>query len=396
MPVKKSHEQFVREMSVANPDIEVIGTYINHTTPIMVKCRACGHEWLKPPSKLLIGIGCKECAKRKQVKKHSQFVDEMKVKNPEIEIIGEYKTSKDPIKVKCKKCNYQWEPYPSNILYHKEGCPNCARNAKKNNDQFIDELYKKQPNIIVLEQYHGYNKPIKVKCTVCGNVWTAKPSNLLNYRGCKKCGIKQAAKTKTRSKEWFLDKLKQSNPDIQLVGEYNNLETKTDVKCKKCGHIWPVEPGCLIRKNKTGCPKCAGNIKTHEDFIKEIETINPEIEILGKYSNGKKGIKVRCKKCNHVWSPVPGSLLAGRGCPKCNHVPTSFMEQFILLSLITALGDGKVIHRNTDAIGAELDIYIPTWKLAIEPGSWYWHKDKIERDKRKQELCSVSCIMPKT
>ena len=30
---------------------------------------------------------------------------------------------------------------------------------------------------------------------------------------------------------------------------------------------------------------------------------------------------------------------------------------------------------------------IPDAQLAIEPGSWYWHKDKVKRDLEKQRLC---------
>jgi hypothetical protein len=35
----------------------------------------------------------------------------------------------------------------------------------------------------------------------------------------------------------------------------------------------------------------------------------------------------------------------------------------------------------------ELDLFIPTLGIAIEPGNWFWHKDKIERDTRKRQLC---------
>ena len=41
----------------------------------------------------------------------------------------------------------------------------------------------------------------------------------------------------------------------------------------------------------------------------------------------------------------------------CVKPHTSFMEQFILIALRQILGDGKVLSRDTEAIGQELDIY---------------------------------------
>ena len=34
MPKKKTHEEFVEEMKVKNPNIEILGRYINSTTKI--------------------------------------------------------------------------------------------------------------------------------------------------------------------------------------------------------------------------------------------------------------------------------------------------------------------------------------------------------------------------
>ena len=68
-----------------------------------------------------------------------------------------------------------------------------------------------------------------------------------------------------------------------------------------------VEPKCYAQKHT----------KTQEKFIKELETINPEIIVLGKYINTKTKIKVK-HICGHVWRPLPKSLLQGHSCPKCN------------------------------------------------------------------------------
>jgi hypothetical protein len=58
----KTTEQFKEEMKVKNPNIEVLGEYINDTTKILVKDKICGHEWnTSNPNRLLKGQICPKC-----------------------------------------------------------------------------------------------------------------------------------------------------------------------------------------------------------------------------------------------------------------------------------------------------------------------------------------------
>ena len=66
MPRRKTHAQFVAELVEANPDVEVLGAYVNGKTPVDVRCRTCGHEWSAWPNGLLSGRGGSECAKAHQ------------------------------------------------------------------------------------------------------------------------------------------------------------------------------------------------------------------------------------------------------------------------------------------------------------------------------------------
>lgn len=77
----------------------------------------------------------------------------------------------------------------------------------------------------------------------------------------------------------------------------------------------------------------------------------------------------------------------------CVKPHTSFMEQFILIALKQILGNGKVLSRDTEAIGQELDIYIPEYKLALEPGSWLYHEKKVhDTDLKKRAECEKAGI----
>mgnify|MGYP003486934741 CR=1 FL=1 len=52
--------------------------------------------------------------------------------------------------------------------------------------------------------------------------------------------------------------------------------------------------------------------KTHEEFIDEIKIVNPDIDIIGRYENSKKHIDVRCKRCGTKYSSTPNNLLCGK------------------------------------------------------------------------------------
>lgn len=127
--------------------------------------------------------------------------------------------------------------------------------------------------------------------------------------------------------------------------------------------------------------------KSHEQFLLDLERVNPEVEILEEYVNNHKRVKFGCKICGHTWKTVPNSILLGHGCPECSRSSTSFFEQVIQQAFRMCLGEHSVKNRDKTLIGMELDIYIPELSVAFEPGSWAWHRNKIERDTLKRKLC---------
>lgn len=58
--------------------------------------------------------------------------------------------------------------------------------------------------------------------------------------------------------------------------------------------------------------------KTHEEFIKEVESIyGDKLEVLGTYTSNKVKILVKHKTCGHSEYKMPTKLLAGQGCGIC-------------------------------------------------------------------------------
>lgn len=108
---------------------------------------------------------------------------------------------------------------------------------------------------------------------------------------------------------------------------------------------------------------------------------------LEPYVRSKWKIRCRCELCGHEWLVSPNELLRGNGCPCCNHSQTSYVKQCVFLAFQARLEDGSVLSRDRVAIGSELDVYVPEKLLAVEYGAWHWHRNRIDRDRKKADMC---------
>ena len=204
-----------------------------------------------------------------------------------------------------------------------------------------------------------------------------------------------------KTHEQFVEELMEINSEIEVIGRYTKAVDRIRVKCLNCGKEWePLAYSLLqgrscshcsaVRGAKTHSGKTAA--KTKEAFESQLKIVDDSIQVIGEYSNTHTNITCKCERCNYIWSAKPYALLQGHGCPRCAKSGTSFMEQFIKICFEMALGEDNVLSRDKTAIGMELDIYIPSLKLAIEPGNWSLHKKSLSRDKIKRDRCKEKGI----
>ena len=252
-------------------------------------------------------------AKRKT---HEEFVEKLKLINPNIEAVGVYQGALEPILCRCLKDEYEWRARPSDLLKG-GGCPICAGNKKKTHEEFIEELSMVNPHIKIISQYKNTNEKVLCKCMIDDYEWFATPNKLLHGRGCPKCKTQKLKTICVKSNDEFVSQLKNVNSKVEVVGEYINNRTPIKCRCKIDGYVWSPTPSNLLKGY--GCPKC-GNVEriNHEEFINRLNCVNHYIEVLERYINMSTKIACRCKKCSHQWSGVPASLLNGVGCPHCN------------------------------------------------------------------------------
>ena len=185
---------------------------------------------------------------------------------------------------------------------------------KKTHTEFIEELKIVNPEITVIGKYINYQTKIKIQHT-CGHQWEGTPNNLLQGKSCPKCSKIKTSKKKTKTTEQFVKELKIINPEITVIGNYINYQTKIKIQ-HSCGYEWKARPSGLLKG--TSCPKCFGRFKkSTEQFIEEIKIVNPEITVIGEYVNSQTKTQVQ-HSCGYEWETSPNNLLQGKSCPKCH------------------------------------------------------------------------------
>lgn len=309
---KKTHEEFIEEMTIKNPNIEILSEYINNKTKIKCKCSK-GHIWEARPNDLINkGQGCPKCKKRT----HKEFIEEMKAKNSNIEILGTYINSKTKIKCECLIDGYTWDVLPHNLL-RGQGCPKCSGNKKKTHKEFVKEINNE--NIIFLTEYINATTHIKCKCKIDGYIWNANPRSLLITKECPKCrgNIR-------RSTEEFIAELNAINPNIIIRSEFISVNTHIKCKCKIDGTEWNTKPKHLLRRKRpSGCPTCGrkrigeSKKKDNNDFMEIVKTLNLDYELLGEYVGVFDKIKCKCKICGYEFERSPNNIYRSNECPKC-------------------------------------------------------------------------------
>lgn len=376
-------------MRTVDPPILPVGQYAGPDVEMKFYCTRCENTFSATPRELLSGktVKCPVCKKRKFT--HAEFVEKVHSILPDIEILGPIARMDGRVKARCRKDGYEWHPFVHNLLKG-EGCPRCKNRVKITEDEFRQRLAENFPDIEIIGEFKGLASRIEVRCQMCGHVWSPSAHSLYYGHGCPVCAGK-----KKKTTEEIKAELAVMRPDVQLLGEYHNAHERILYRFLDCGHECMISTAHI--KSGRGCPECAKALKgasqrhTKERLQQILDERFGDIEVVGDYVNDTTSILFRCR-CGHEWTARPNDVKTSRGCPQCNKVGTSFLQEFIYAYVARAFPGEEVLSRDRAAIGKELDIYIPSVGLAIEPGSWYWHRGNVANDEEKARLCREAGI----
>lgn len=289
------------------------------------------HKRYAPIKSISRFYGCDWCVKKHRytteewideaIEKHGKDYDYSKV---------DYLNAKTPIDIICPKHGI-FSQLPSEHLAGK-GCKWCGSQGGFHECNTLAYCY---PELSKEWDYeHPGNKGLTPEDVVitdnqhvywwkCNNgkphSYYAKISSRIRRKSrCAICHGKQIA---------YDTSLKYQRPDLLAEWSDDNIlkpsevscgsEKKVVWKCRNSDHK-PYSTSVYSRARlNSGCPECAGNLKTPLVYKKEFNEKHPNIELLSNYVKSSKKIFCRCLICGYEWQPFPFNVLKGKGCPKC-------------------------------------------------------------------------------
>ena len=245
----------------------------------------------------------------------------------------------------CSKCDHRWEACIRDRVKSKwQSCPICT--AVKRGQQRHEQAIKKQGSItnpLLLKEW-DYEKNDK------GPSEYTPQSNESVFWICSTCGY-------------------------QFQAKINNRQNRNG-GCACCSHQILVKG---INDLSITHPKLT--VEWHP-------TKNGELTPRDVSYGMSKTIWWLCPE-GHEYQATLNHRSSGTNCPICSKGrQTSFAEQAVFFYVQKVFPDAISRYTEIFSRGMEVDIYIPSIRLAIEYDGMAWHKeDKLQREKEKYRIC---------
>lgn len=121
-------------------------------------------------------------------------------------------------------------------------------------------------NIEILSEYENSKTYVKCRCKIDGFEWNALAGNLLSGKGCKMCHFKYLRQIKLKSHDQFVQEMRSVNNNIDIIGRYNGTSNKIRCKCTIHDEEFFITPHHLL-DGKTSCKECVA-LKNHQSGLK--------------------------------------------------------------------------------------------------------------------------------
>lgn len=281
------------------------------------------------------------------------------------------------------------------------------KDSKALTEEWIKKVLKKWPEFAEKYDYTntvytGAKNNVEIRCKKHGVFTVIADNHKTRGSGCELCGRERTNKalssrkgksnTKRSTEEWVA-KVLAKHPEFADKYDYSQAvyagtDESVTIICKTCGRV--CTPKARRHMAGQGCKSCAGrksvekSVPTFSEMVKRAQEVHgDEYEYFeDSYTCMSKEMKIRHKKCGNVFPQRPEFHIGKKqGCPFCQHVVSSGEKDVLAFVKEHAqcevqnnvrivpdffVGD-KRIHK------AELDIYVPELKLAIEYNGTYFH-----------------------
>jgi hypothetical protein len=192
-----------------------------------------------------------------QKKSQDEFIKELSMKQPNLIVIGEYKNYNSKVEVFCSIHGNNFYGVPANLLKSNFSCPLCIirRNINRSLKYTLDYVkeWLNDNNLMMVNdcEYKNAGSSFEYKCLICGNTGRINFGNLLRGRKCKGClGLNK--KNTSQFKQEVFDLV---GKEYDVLGEYTGNKDNILIRHNVCGHEYYVIPTNFLYRLQR-CPKC--------------------------------------------------------------------------------------------------------------------------------------------
>lgn len=301
-----------------------------------------------------------------------------------------YKGNKEPITLTCKK-HGDFITTPS-MLFKGYGCWQCEKRKHfLTYGEFIEKTTEKYGDKynITYEQFTNKdsNNNIEITCPIHGNFYR-RINNFLNGYECPECYDEKKLQIKNDLLNTEIKKVYGNGYNASIL---KIDPRKVEIECDKHGKfiLWKH----LIFNKKCLCPQCVKEISItdcYENFIKKAKEIYSDKYDYTKvrYVNNHTKVDVICPE-HGVFRVTPNDHITKHsGCPICSNnisTPERMIAKFIETCELNIECNNRTIISPK-----ELDIYIPSKKIAIEYNGLRWHSELFNNDAISAQLSKTN------
>jgi hypothetical protein len=243
-----------------------------------------------------------------------------------------------------------------------------------------------------LVQFKTVHDFITIQCPIHG-CFEQKAYSHLKGVGCKQCGHARSAERRKTTHDDFIKKAKEIHGDKYDYSFVNYTHSNVPVKiiCKIHGEF-DQTPKSHLRAQ--GCPTCnMGGRLSRGEFIKRAKEIHggKYDYSLVNYTHSKVPVTIICK-IHGEFNQTPESHIKQRsGCQSCGARITVSKDEVEIYNFVKSLVPTAIQTDRSIIYPKELDVVIPSHKLAIEFNGVYWHNDSVNKNTQRHLEKRLQC-----
>jgi len=322
-------EEYIKRVKEKNPAIQIASEFKGANNPIQYICPNC-HEVkeIKRAVELYTKKykSCSNCQGSLRTMSEEDYLKRVKEINSHIEIVSEFKGTRKPIQYICPNCNKVKELKRADQLYNNKmkSCFDCQGSLRMMSEEdYLKRVKEINPHIQIVSEFEGTAKPIQYICPHCHEVNEIKSAdNLYNYQ------INSCSNCKHLTQKSYLKRVKEINPHIQVVSKFKGTEKPIQYICPNCNEVKEVKRAQhLYNYQMNSCYDCKG--LTDEEYLKRVKEVNPHLQIVSEFNGTQKPIQYICPNCYEVKTIKKAEQLYTRQMNSCKDCKEISKENYL-------------------------------------------------------------------